>query len=449
MNSLSAFAELRFGMFLHFNMGTFTDEEWAAPHQDPKLFAPTAVDCEQWAAAAVAAKMSYGVLTAKHHDGFCLWPSAHTDYASRDDIVERYVSAFRAAGLKVGLYFSIWDRTAGVQAPPRFGVAADQAVRPHHVTFVLDQLTELLTRYGPIDLLVTDGYAWQMGQRAVPYQRIRETVRALQPGIVMIDHAGLLEPFVGDAIYFEEPLGITAPPGNTYAGVQGQTISDGWFWHPSTPTEQLMSKADILHHLADLEPKYVSFLLNCPPNRDGVLDGNIVARLAEVAESWPGPDLSRPPLPPQPPRVEYPVTPAGAYASAGQDADNAIDGLCAQDHESSWSAGELPQSLTVDLGELWSGISALEYLPRQLERDADDNGDVTACTISTSVDGLTFAPVATAAWAADRTMKFARWPAVDARYVRIEVAAAAGGYAFIGNLRIGGEATLPTRKGRK
>ena len=105
---LRGFASLRFGMFNHFNMGTFTDEEWALPNQDPKLFAPPRVDCDQWAEAAVAARMSYGVLTTKHHDGFCLWPSKYNSYnvassGYQKDIVAQYVTAFRSRGLKVGL----------------------------------------------------------------------------------------------------------------------------------------------------------------------------------------------------------------------------------------------------------------------------------------------------------------------------------------------------------
>src|SRR6059058_1510346 len=124
---LSDLVDLRFGMFNHFNLGTFTDEEWAAPNQDPALFAPTAVDCAQWAAAAAAAKMSYGVLTTKHHDGFALWPSAYgtqnvANSSYKHDIVQAYVTAFRAQGLRVGLYYSIWDRTYNVQAyNPRQG----------------------------------------------------------------------------------------------------------------------------------------------------------------------------------------------------------------------------------------------------------------------------------------------------------------------------------------
>ncbi|MEV7979825.1 alpha-L-fucosidase [Streptomyces sp. NPDC086519] len=452
-DSLSALVDLRFGMFNHFNLGTFTDEEWAAPHQDPALFAPTAVDCAQWAAAAAAAKMSYGVLTTKHHDGFCLWPTAYDKqnvaYSGyQHDIVAQYVTAFRAEGLRVGLYFSVWDRTHTVEAyDTRHGVGSDEAVQPADLTYILGQITELLTNYGAIDMFVTDGYAWQMGQQAVSYQRIREHVKSLQPGIVMVDHGALSVPFLGDAIYYEEPLGVTSPAGNTYAALQGQTISKGWFWHPSTPATDPMSKAAILSHLADLEPKYTSFILNCPPNRDGLLDTNIVNRLAEVGAAW-SPDTSRAPLPAQPLRVEHPVTPVSAYATAfhaGEGPLNAIDGLSDKGFETCWSTWNLslPQSITVDLGGVWSGISALEYLPKQWNRTNTTDGDITAYTISTSTDGVAFTQVAAGTWAGDRTLKFAEWPAGNAGFVRIQASAATGGYANIGALRIGGRTATP------
>src|SRR5690349_1561303 len=210
-------------MFLHFNMGTFTDQEWASPHQDPALFAPSSMACDQWAAAAVAAKMSYGVLTTRHHDGFCLWPTAQTGYNVRNssyqqDVVAQYVSAFRARGLKVGFYYSVGDRSHTVQAyDTNHEVPATEAIQPGDITYVLNQLRELLTGYGTIDILILDGYTWQMGQQAVPYQQVRDLVKSLQPDIVMTDIGGLVQPWLGDAIFFEEPLGVTAPAGNTYA----------------------------------------------------------------------------------------------------------------------------------------------------------------------------------------------------------------------------------------
>ncbi|WP_340373940.1 alpha-L-fucosidase [Streptomyces sp. SS7] len=456
--NLSNLVDMRFGMFNHFNLGTFTNEEWAAPNQSPTLFAPTAVDCAQWAAAAAAAKMSYGILTTKHHDGFALWPSAYgtqnvANSSYKQDVVKAYCDAFRAKGLKVGLYYSIWDRTFGVEAwESRHGVSGleiTDAIQSGDMTFVLGQITELLTNYGKIDLFVTDGYAWQMGQQALSYQRIREHVKSLQPDIVMIDHGALSVPFLGDAIYFEEPLGVSAPAGNTYAATQGQTISNGWFWHPSTPTESLMSKDAILSHLADLEPKYTSFILNCPPNRNGKLDTNIVNRLAEVGAAW-SPDTSRPPLPAQMLRAEHPVTPVSAYATGfrtGEGPLNAIDGLSDKGYETCWStwglSSALPHSITIDLGGVWSNVSTLEYLPKQWNRTDSTDGDITSYTIFTSTDGTDFTQVATGTWAGNRATKVAEWPARNVGFLRIRANAATGGYVNIGGVRIGGRTATP------
>ncbi|KUN02258.1 hypothetical protein AQI96_39970 [Streptomyces canus] len=119
--NLSKMVDMRFGMFDHFSMGTFTNQEWAEPNQSPAPFAPPSVNCAQWADAAAAAKMSYGILTTKHHDGFALWPSAYgtqnvANSSYKQDVVRAYCDAFRAKGLKVGFYYSIWDRTFGVLA---------------------------------------------------------------------------------------------------------------------------------------------------------------------------------------------------------------------------------------------------------------------------------------------------------------------------------------------
>ncbi|PNG22501.1 RICIN domain-containing protein [Streptomyces cahuitamycinicus] len=455
--NLSKMVDMRFGMFNHFSLGTFTNQEWAEPNQSPTLFAPPSVNCAQWADAAAAAKMSYGILTTKHHDGFALWPSAYgtqnvANSSYKQDVVRAYCDAFRAKGLKVGFYYSIWDRTFGVEAWESrhkvSGLEITDAIQPGDMTFMLGQIRELLTNYGTIDMFMTDGYAWQMGQQAVSYQRIRALVKELQPDCVMIDIGGLVEPFLSDAIFFEEPLGITAPTGNTYAGMQGQTISNGWFWHPSTPTEGLMSKAAILSHLADLEPKYTSFILNCPPNRNGLLDTNVVNRLAEVGAAW-SPDTSRPPLPTQPLRAEHPVTPVNAYATAfrtGEGPLHAIDGLSDVRYETCWSTWSLPlpQSITIDLGGVWSNVSTLEYLPKQWNRTNSTDGDITSYTILTSTDGVTFTQVSTGTWAGNGKYKLVEWPNRNVGFVRIQVNAATGDYANISGLRIGGRSVKPS-----
>src|SRR5580693_3163591 len=106
------FVDLRFGMFLHFNMATFQDREWGDPTSSPDLFHPTALDTDQWAAAAQSAKMTWGCLTTRHHDGFCIWPTKTAAASVRQtshqtDVVRAYVDSFRKAGLRVGLYYSI------------------------------------------------------------------------------------------------------------------------------------------------------------------------------------------------------------------------------------------------------------------------------------------------------------------------------------------------------
>ena len=117
------FVDLRFGMFLHFGILTYTGS-WSKPNLDIKLFNPVGLDPGQWADAAVAARMKYAVLTTHHHDGFALWPSKASDFnvghipwrGGNGDVVREYVDAFRSRGLLPGLYYSIWDTTERVAA---------------------------------------------------------------------------------------------------------------------------------------------------------------------------------------------------------------------------------------------------------------------------------------------------------------------------------------------
>src|ERR1700759_1222219 len=108
------FVDLRFGMFIHFNIPTYMNQDWADPDAKPDIFNPTKLDCDQWAKAAKSANMTYGCLTTKHHSGFCIWDTKTTDYnvmhsPLHRDVVREYVDAFRAQGLKTLLYYSILD----------------------------------------------------------------------------------------------------------------------------------------------------------------------------------------------------------------------------------------------------------------------------------------------------------------------------------------------------
>ena len=431
------FVDLRFGMFLHFGILTYTGS-WSQPNLDIKRFNPTGLDPGQWADAAVAAKMKYGVLTTRHHDGFALWPSRASDFNvghvpwrdGKGDVVRAYVDAFRSRGLLPGLYYSIWDTTEGVSAGQ---------LTPAKLAYIKTQLTELLTNYGPIPILIVDGWSWQMGHNAVAYQEIRGLVKSLQPDCLLTDHAHLADPWDMDIVNFEEPRGGWAPAGNTYPAQQEQKVNatggNDWFWAPDVG--DLMTVPEVVtRHLRDLEPKWTNFLLNCPPDRDGKLAPAIVDLLHEVGAAW-TPNLARPPLPAQPPQNDRPYTPVSATASSG-DANAAIDGKNDTDFISMWQpTGALPQTLTLDLGRVQPDVGWLGYVPRYHHEASSKDGNVTDYRILTSVDGQTFTAATAGTWPADGRMKVATFGPVPARYVRFEIRAANGSPA-ITELTVGG-----------
>ncbi len=431
------FVDLRFGMFIHFGILTYTGQ-WGQGNLDIAQFNPTGLDPGQWADAAVAARMKYGVLTARHHDGFALWPSSASDYNvghipwrnGRGDVVAEYVAAFRRRGLLPGLYYSIWDITQGV---------SEGHITPAKLAYIKTQLTELLSNYGPIPILVMDGWSWQMGHNRVAYEEIRGLVKSLQPNCLLTDHTHLADPWEVDVVSFEEPKGAWAPAGNTYPGQQGQKVNasggNDWFWGPGMG--DFMSPADVVtRHLGDLEAKWTNFLLNCPPNRDGLLDPAVVELLRQVGAAW-SPNLSRPPLPAQGPQNERPYTPASASATSG-DAGHAIDGKNDTSYITLWQpTAALPQAMTLDLGQVRPDVGWLGCVPRYHNERSSQEGNVTSYRVLTSADGRQFTEVAAGAWAPDGRMEVATFAAHPARYVRFEIRAANGSPA-VTEITVGG-----------
>jgi alpha-L-fucosidase len=208
------FVDLRFGMFTHLNMASFQDREWGDPSSPPDQFHPSALDTDQWATVAQSANMTWGCLTARHHDGFCIWPTktaaasvAQTSH--RTDVVRAYVDSFRKSGLRVGLYYSILSLRDDIR---HFNVTAAK------VGLIKDQLKELFTGYGEIDILMTDGWdaPWsRISYEEVPFSEIYQHVKRLQPNCLICDlNASQYPPgglYYSDVKAFEQNAGQKVP----------------------------------------------------------------------------------------------------------------------------------------------------------------------------------------------------------------------------------------------
>lgn len=440
----SSFVDYRFGVMLHFNMGTFTDEEWATPNQDPATFNPTNLDCNQWAEASAAAGMKYAVLTTKHHDGFCLWDSKYTDYdvASspyKKDIVKEYVDAFRNKGIAPCLYFSVWDRHNGVEN----GGAEEEEL-------IINQLTELLTNYGDIPMIIFDGWNWKMGHKRISYQRIYDHIKSLQPNCLVSEHNGNSN-FQTDIIYYEGPKGVFPPGNNVFASQMALTMTTGWFWHEDSP-QTVRSVDYALDKLQRLEPLYCNFMLNIAPNKEGRYDYEVVAKLREIGERW-KPNPNRLPLPAQPENMLSYLTPLSVTASAGRAVaqpelpDNAGTPIAALLGEKTADvivdgcSDEIPQNggfspfqtywefanahhaeVVLDYGEV-KEMSKLYYLPG---RWLGYNGIVTKYKVSVSSDGKRYEQVKEGGWQKNTNLKIASFQPTKARFVKLEVVESIG-----------------------
>ncbi len=432
------FVELRYGMFIHFGILTYTGV-WSQANLDITKFNPEELNPGQWADTAKAAGMKFGVLTTRHHDGFALWPTNEGDFSVKNipwrggkgDVVREYVDSFRSRGLLPGLYYSVWDNTQGVGNHP---------IKPGEIEYVKAQLKELLTNYGPIPILVLDGYSWKMGHKTIPYDDLRAFVKSIQPNCLVVDHTHLQCLYDNDLLVFEEPKGVFAPKGNILAAAQDNKIIGGndWFWGEQTEKENPMSVDDIVEkHLKPLEERYTVFILNCPPNRKGLLDDKIVKVLTEAGKKW-KPNMKRPLLPKQPPQNEYPVTAVSAGATSGK-AAFAIDGQNDSYYYSVWETSkDLPQSITLDLGKDYDDIGILCYVPKyKTVETPTDEGAVTSYAVYVSEDNDKFIKACEGKWKADSSMKTVVFNPAKARYVKFEVLEAKDGFGAATEVSVG------------
>ena len=284
------FVDLRFGMFLHFNMATFQDREWGDPTSSPELFHPTALDTDQWAAAAKSANMTWGCLTTRHHDGFCIWPTKTRGASVRQtshqtDIVRAYVNSFRAAGLRVGLYYSILSLRDDIR---HFNITPDK------VRLVKDQLTELFTNYGEIDVLITDGWnaPWsRITYEEMPFREIYEHIKALQPNCLISDLNASQFPsgglYYSDIKAFEQNAGQKVPQQSDLPAISCVTITPEWFWKQRDVNGDLKPTATVVDEwLVPLNSRHCNLILNAPPTREGRLAPNVISRLQEIGRAW-------------------------------------------------------------------------------------------------------------------------------------------------------------------
>lgn len=299
-----AWQELEFIAFIHFTVNTFTDKEWGDGTEEPAIFNPTQLDARQWVQVCKDAGMKMIILTAKHHDGFCLWPSKYTEHSVKNspwkngkgDVVRELADACRKAGLKLGLYLSPWDRHE-----PTYGNTAK------YNKFYKNQLRELLTNYGDVAEVWFDGAKGRDAKDMVyDWNGYYAIVRELQPDAVIFN--GLDIRWVGNESGYaretewsvmnrnDKPFGFINPQqkdlGSIKALGEGEnliwypaetdvSIRPGWFYHPNQD-----DKVKSLEKLLDIY--YISvgrntvLLLNLPPDRRGLIHENDVRRLREL-----------------------------------------------------------------------------------------------------------------------------------------------------------------------
>ena len=289
------FLDLRFGMFLHFNMATFQDREWGDPSSPADLFHPTALDTDQWAAAAKSANMTWGCLTTKHHDGFCIWPTATSGTSVRQtqhkiDVVRAYVDSFRKAGLRVALYYSILSKRDNIR---HFNITREK------IQLVKDQLTELFTNYGAIDALIIDGWdaPWsRITYEEMPFSEIYRHIKSLQPDCLVSDLNASQFPsgglYYSDLKAFEQNAGQKVPHESDLPAFSCVTLTDQWFWKQADINGHLKPTATVVDEwLVPLNRRHCNLILNAPPTREGRLAPNVLARLEEIGRAWkhPGP----------------------------------------------------------------------------------------------------------------------------------------------------------------
>ena len=295
------FVDLGFGMFIHYNIPTYMEDDWADPDASPEIFNPKKLNTDQWAKAAKSANMTYGCLTTKHHSGFAIWDTKTTPYnvmnsPLKKDVVKEFVNSFRKQGLKVMLYFSILD-THHKLRPGQ--------ITPAHIKMVKDQLTELLTNYGEVSALIIDGWdaPWsRISYDDVPFEEVYNLVKSIQPNCLVMDLNAAKYPaealFYTDIKSYEQGAGQhISKETNKLPALSCLPINQNWFWKTSFPTTPVKKAAELVNtNIVPMNKAFCNFILNVAPNRDGLIDENVITELKEIGGIYQKPE-SYPKLP--------------------------------------------------------------------------------------------------------------------------------------------------------
>jgi len=296
-----AWQQLEYYGFVHFGMNTFTDHEWGEGRADPSIFSPTALDCRQWARVVRDAGMKGIIITAKHHDGFCLWPSNTTTYSVRGskwrdgkgDVLKELSEACREYGLKFGVYISPWDRNH-----PLYG-------KPAYNRVYKDQWREVLTNYGEVFEAWLDGANDQTKRMVYDFDGFFRTIRQYQPKAVIFSDAGPDIRWVGNEKGFagetnwstrdnegtfpgfadEKALNVGDETGGSWIPAECDvSIRPGWFYH-SADDEKIKSVSDLMSIYYASVGRNGNLLLNIGVDRRGLVNERDVARLVEFKKA--------------------------------------------------------------------------------------------------------------------------------------------------------------------
>ena len=287
-----AWHEKEFYLFMHFGPNTFTNLEWGKGSEDPNVFNPTAIDCNQWASIAKASGAKGIIITAKHHDGFSLWPSKFSKHTVREskwmngkgDVIKMLSEACKKAGIEMGVYISPWDRNH-----PQYGTEAYNDI-------YIQTMKELLTGYGNLTELWWDGANGEgpNGKKQVyDFTRFKDSAMSYQPNILIFSDIGPHIRWVGnenglinetnwnllDTAGFKRGEGAPANDtlnrgnfnGKNWIGAEADvSIRKGWFYHEEEDSTVKSGKTLFNLYLNSVGHGG-NLLLNVPPNRKGLI----------------------------------------------------------------------------------------------------------------------------------------------------------------------------------